>query len=96
MLGIAVKAGACVFGFEALLKGIRSGRVRLALVDESASLRSKKTISDKCRYYSAAYIETSPPGELGKRCGRSENRMVGVTKDEFIKKLLEISEVQCP
>ena len=47
MLGIAVKARACIFGFEALLKGIRSGKVFLALVDEGASFRSKKTISKR-------------------------------------------------
>lgn len=90
LLGFAVKAGACVFGAQGVEKGVKSGKVRLALYDCALSERSQKDVQNMCAYYDTPYIKIEPEGALGRACGKA-GKLVGVTQTGFAEKLMEIN-----
>ena len=94
MLGFAVRSRNVVFGTLACEKGVKSGKVKLLLIDADASKRTKKDTENMCGYYSVKLIEIDPGGVLGKRCGEESVKLVGVTDGGFAKRLLQIAQQQ--
>ena len=80
MLGICQRAGGMQSGTDMVLKCIRDGRCRLALLDEGSSGATQKKIADACgcRGVSLMYL---PAGLLGEACGR-EGRMTAAVLEE--------------
>lgn len=61
-------------GFDAVLGEIRGGRARFVLVASDASDRTRKQLSDKCKYYhvtcfEGAYSSAGLAEMLGRRSG---------------------------
>lgn len=82
MIGFAAKAGALAYGANACENGLRSGKVKLVLVDCALTARGRKSLVTFCEAESIPLIDVAPEGTLGKSCGK-DNMIVGVTRNEF-------------
>ena len=89
MLGLAKRAGKVVTGEEKSLKAIRSGNARLVIIANDASLNTRKSITDSCKYYGIKYVETAQKAELGKYTGAESRAVVSVNDDNFAKAILD-------
>ena len=80
MLGLCARAGRLVSGESAAEKLIRSGRCKVAFIDEGASDNAKKAIGNAARTYEVPLIAL-PAGALGRAIGKP-GRMAAATADE--------------
>jgi len=94
MLGLAVRARACVFGAVACEAKLRSGGIYLMLLDTEASERARKEIAAACAYRHVPLLMIEPKGALGQACGREANRIVGITEKSFAKQLIELYNIK--
>lgn len=81
-LGLAMRAGRVQSGEANCDKLIKSGGACLVLIDEGASLPSRKAVTDACAHYSVPY-RLIPAGELGQAIGRP-GRMVAAITDQAL------------
>ena len=91
ILGFAVRAGKVSFGAFACDRGVKSGKIRLMLLDAGASERTAKDMRNMCAYYEVPLITVEPQGLLAERAGRGGLIVMGVTDAGFTKRLLEIA-----
>jgi len=90
MVGFATRAGACSFGAGAVEAGVKSGKIKLVLADEGLSPASQRAAESLCAYWQVPLVRISPPGELGRACGRPQNKLVGVTAAGFADRITAI------
>ena len=79
ILGLCQRSGKLQSGTDTVIRSIRSGACRLALIDGGAAANTVKKITDPCIYYRVPYL-LLPPDILGEACGR-EGRMAAAVLD---------------
>ena len=97
MLGLATKAGKCVFGAESCAKSVKTGKAYVVIADCGLSARSMKDTVSMCDFYETDLIVSEPEGRAGIACGKPAIRLIAVTDRNFAEQLLKIrnqSEVQ--
>ena len=55
-IGLCKAAGGVVTGFDTVLTEVRRGRAEFVLIAADASDRTKKQLTDKCKYYNTKYF----------------------------------------
>ena len=91
LIGLCQRAGKMQSGADLVVKSIRSGACRLALIDGKAAANTVKKITDSCIYYHVPYL-LLPSGLLEEACGR-EGRMTAAVLDAgFADRLRVLSE----
>lgn len=93
-LGLAAKAGKCVYGSFACEKLVKSSKAYLIIYDCSLSERSKHDIKCMCEHYSTEMIESEPEYAAGAACGKNNIKIIGIKDKNFKEKLLELSNVR--
>ena len=83
------RAGALITGTNLVLNGVRSGKVKMVLIDDSVSERTLKKIMDKCKFYNVSYIRVATGIDIGLAIGDSNRKVVGITDPNFVKALKE-------
>ena len=83
------RAGALITGTDLVLSGVRSGKVKMVLIDDSTSENTFKKITDKCKFYSVSYIRVATGIDLGLAIGNSNRKVIGITDPNFVKALKE-------
>lgn len=91
LLGLAYRAGRVVTGDELVLRAVRRGRVRLVILAADASERTRKKWQDKCAFYAVPLVVTSDRTQLGEALGKEERVIVGVTDENFARRLKELA-----
>ena len=96
-LGLCKRAGKLVHGDE-LMGAIASSKVKLVILSNDASDRTKKQYRDKCSFYKTDLIEFVSREELSMAIGMHNRVAVGVEDRGFIKMIknsrLNIEEVK--
>ena len=74
LIGLCRAAGGVTVGFDAVLAEIRGGRAKFVLIASDASGRTRKQLTDKCKYYHVTCFEGTYSSEalsemLGRRSG---------------------------
>ena len=74
LIGLCRAAGGVTTGFDAVLGEVRGGRAKFVLIASDASDRTRKQLSDKCRYYhvtcfNGPYTSGEIAGMLGRQSG---------------------------
>ena len=89
MLGLAMRAGRVVIGFDEIAKGAQRGKIHLVILSDEASDGTKKKIRTKCEFYNIQKITVNVSGEeLGKRLGKvSAPVCIGITDEGFAREL---------
>ncbi|MCL1990564.1 MAG: ribosomal L7Ae/L30e/S12e/Gadd45 family protein [Defluviitaleaceae bacterium] len=88
-IGLMSRAGALITGTELVLNGVRSGKVKLVLIDAHASENTLKKITSKCHHYHVAWIQLEVGADLGLAIGKPSRKVVGITDQQFVKALKE-------
>ena len=88
-IGLMNRAGALITGTDLVLNGVRSGKVKMVLIDDSTSDNTFKKITDKCKFYSVSYIKVTTGIDLGLAIGNSNRKVIGITDLNFVKALKE-------
>lgn len=86
-IGLMNRAGALMTGTDLVLNGVRSGKVKMVLIDALVSENTLKKVTDKCKFYNVPYIKTSADVDLGFAIGSSGRKVIGITDHNFIKAL---------
>jgi len=81
-LGLAMKAGKVKTG-ESVIDSIRKKKAYLVIICNDASEASKKTIIDKCSYYSVEYVLVDDSDLLSKAIGKSNRKAVSIMDKGF-------------
>lgn len=92
MLGLATRAGKCVFGAESCSKSVKSGKALLVIADCGLSARSMKDTVSMCEYYETRLIISEPEGRAGSACGRPDIRLIAVTDPRFAEQLVKLTK----
>lgn len=96
-LGLSKRAGKIVHGDE-LMSAIASSKVKLVILSNDASERTKKQYHDKCTFYKVDLIEFVSREELSSAIGMHNRVAIGIDDRGFIKMIknsrLNIEEVK--
>lgn len=91
MLGLAKKAGKVSTGSFICEKAIKSKRAKLVILACDASVNTRKSISDACKYYNIQLIEPEVHmEELGYATGGGDRAVVSVNDYNFAKAISDI------
>jgi ribosomal protein L7Ae-like RNA K-turn-binding protein len=92
MAGLCAKAGKMVYGAYACDRGIKSGKIKLLLIDDTASANTLKEFADACAYYNVPIIINKKQKKIGAAVGKPANKIFGIVCPEFSKRIMEIHE----
>ena len=90
LIGIATKAGKIVAGTDACLEDMKKGKVKLVLVAEDASERTKETFQEEAKKCQIAMHTILSIGELSKAMGKVNKAVIGIKDIGFSKKMMNI------
>lgn len=92
MLGLCSRAGKCLFGETACLSGIRSGKVRLLLIDSGASENTAKRFSNACAHYNIPMLAFDEQCDAAMAAGKPGRKMIAVSDQSFAQSLLRLTQ----
>jgi ribosomal protein L7Ae-like RNA K-turn-binding protein len=82
-LGLGARSGKLSYGSETCLTGIRDGRIKLLMLDHSASYNTKKQFDRSCRFHKVPLVILDEEDRLGERLGRPASKVIGVVCADF-------------
>lgn len=89
-IGLCARAGGCVWGSESCVDGVRGKKIHILFVDEAASENTKKRFSNACNFHSVPmYLFDASQWDIARAIGRPEIKVLGVTRDSWVKPLHE-------
>lgn len=93
MLGLAMRAGRVVIGFDEIAKATARSKIHLVILSSGASEGTKKKIRTKCEFYNLTKITVDVEGdELGRRLGKTSTPVcLGITDEGFAETLIRLS-----
>lgn len=92
MLGISAKAGKIVCGNDATIEDIERHKVKLVIVAEDASEKTKKNMKYVCDKNKVPILEFGKIEEISRTIGKSNKAIIGIKSkslSEAIEKLIE-------
>lgn len=92
LLGICIKAGKTVKGFDSVCESVRSGKAKCVLTAADASEKTVKETAFICGKYGVPHLSTELTKEdIGRLCGK--NTAVIASQDEgFAKAFVKMAE----
>lgn len=87
LLGLAVKAGKCTFGEEAIVRDIQKQKAEIVLIANDTGKQTKKKLTDKCSFYNIPCYTVDDRETLSKAIGKSGRVAIAVLDQGFAKKL---------
>jgi ribosomal protein L7Ae-like RNA K-turn-binding protein len=80
MLGLATKAGKTVTGYENCKNAIKSGKAKMVIIAQDASVSTIQPLIDLCGYHKVRYDIMADKEKIGIFTGK-QNRAVAVVTD---------------
>lgn len=91
MLGLARRAGKLIYGSDAAVNAVRSGKAKAVILAADASDRTKKLMSNKCASFETPLFEVEAGcEELGKKLGKSGISVLGISDINFAKAIINL------
>ncbi len=87
-LGLCNRAGGLITGEEAVVDGIRHGKVFYVFLANDASQNAQKMILDKSKFYNVEVCLDYTSYEISNAIGKSGRMVIGITNTNF-KKILK-------
>jgi len=88
LLGLANRARKIISGEELVLNDLKKNRVKLVIIANDASERTKKKMRDQCAHYQVRIVGAGDRFALGHAIGKEQRVVLGVTDEGFARKLL--------
>lgn len=94
MLGFAKRAGKLSFGYDAVVKDIKGGKVKAVIISCDAAKRTASNIKEVCENAGVSSAVLPFDKEvLGRSIGRDGVAVAAVTDKSFAKRILELATV---
>ena len=96
LIGLATKASKLVAGTDACIESIENKSVKLILIAQDASDRTKKLLKEKSKNFNIPICEICEIETLSRACGKNNKAIIGIKEKGFaesIKKILVGGEV---
>lgn len=91
MLGLARRAGKLIYGSDAAVNAVRSGKAKAVILAADASDRTKKLMRNKCASFGTPLFEVEAGcEELGKKLGKSGISVLGISDINFAKAIINL------
>ncbi|WP_057763738.1 L7Ae/L30e/S12e/Gadd45 family ribosomal protein [Companilactobacillus tucceti] len=90
-LGIVLRSGNMVSGTDLTLQGIRNKSVKLVVMANDCSDRTKKDLTNKTEYYKVPLITEFTSYKIKKSIGK-DRKVIGITDLKMAKRLSELME----
>ena len=90
LLGLATRAGKIVFGTEACKSEIEKRRVKLMIIAQDASDRTKSNFQEICKKVDIPILEILSIEVLSNAIGKDNKATVGIVDINFSKEMLKI------
>ena len=88
LIGLAMKAGKVAFGSDSVEESVTKRKVKLVIVSEDSSERTKNKFIDICKNYNIPIITYGDIDTLSKTIGKSNKAVLGI-KDINISKSIQ-------
>ena len=90
-LGFAQKAGKVVSGEKAVISALKKSRVKLVLLAENASERTKRVFRQYCIAKEVPIVEYSSKEKLGQVIGELSRAVIAINDEHFAQIILNQS-----
>lgn len=90
ILGLMYASKNLSIGQDGVLTAVRSNKARFVLISSSASARTIKTITDKCKFYNVEYAIVDEDGQMAQAIGKSTVMAVSTNSKGFAEKMKEL------
>lgn len=89
LLGLAMKARKLASGELAVANAVKSGKAKLVIIAEDASISTKKSYRDMTSYYNVPVCEGLTKDDLGMAIGKASRAAVAVLDSGFSKAVVK-------
>lgn len=89
LIGLAMKAGKVCFGADSVEESIEKRKVKLVIIAEDSSERTKNKFIEKCEKYNIPIILDSNIDSLSKTIGKENKAIIGIKDINFAKSIQE-------
>ena len=83
LIGLAMKAGKIAFGADSVEESILKRKVKLVIVSEESSERTKSKFIKLCQNYNISIIIDGNIDDLSKTIGKSNKAVIGIKDINF-------------
>ena len=83
LIGLAMKAGKIAFGADSVEESILKRKVKLVIVSEESSERTKSKFIKLCQNYNIPIIIDGDIDDLSKTIGKSNKAVIGIKDINF-------------
>lgn len=90
MLGISAKAGKVVCGTEATLDDIERKKVKIVIVANNASEKTKKNIKFVCDKKNIEILEFGSIDEISKAIGKNNKAIIGIKDKNLAEQIVKL------
>ena len=90
LLGLATKAGKIVFGTDACIDMINRQKIKIVIVSEDASDRTKNNFKELCLNNKIPFYELGTSEEISKAIGKVNKVVVGIKEENFANQIVKI------
>ena len=88
LIGLAMKAGKVCFGADSVEENILKRKVKLVIVSEDSSVRTKNKFISICQRYDVPIIVLSNISNLSKAIGKENKAILGIKDKNFSESIL--------
>lgn len=90
LIGLSAKAGKICFGTDSTVDNITKRKVKLVIIANDASERSKSKFFELCKNYNIHIIEFENIDNLSKSIGKSNKAVIGIKDINLAKEIEKI------
>ena len=90
LIGFAARARKIAFGADSVENSIKSGKVKLILVADDASVRTKEKFKKLSIEYSVPVIIDGKIDELSKAIGKCNKAIIGIEETNLSKEIIAL------
>ncbi len=87
LIGLAMKAGKVSFGADSVEENIVKKKVKLVILSEDSSERSKNKFIEKCKKYNIPIIVDGNIEDLSQIIGKNNKSIIGIKDINFAKSI---------
>lgn len=92
-IGLCSRAGKCLFGEDACLSGIRSGKVYLLLLDANASENTTKRFASACAFHDVPLLTFDAQSDAAYAAGKAGRKVIAVADKGFARKMIDMQKI---
>lgn len=89
LLGLSARAGKVIFGTDACIEYVNKNKVKLLLIAEDASDRTKLKFNEIAKTKQIPIYELGSIDEISKSIGKKNKAIIGITDVNFSKEIIK-------